>query len=86
MGTLSGRNCSLTAVKVQYITPIAPCIFRVKELGPGGPVEGKPAEIGMPENYHMGTMSPQNSALALLKYRLFILNSTEHEIYLAHKC
>ena len=63
----SGRNCSLTAVKVQYNAPIAPCIFRVKELGPGGPVEGKPAEIGMPENYHMGTMSPQNSALALLK-------------------
>lgn len=40
---------------------------RVKELGPGGPVEGKPAEIEMPENYNMGTMSPQNSALALLK-------------------
>ena len=30
-------------------------------------MEGKPAEIELPENYNMGTMSPQNSALALLK-------------------
>lgn len=41
---------------------------RVKELGPGGPVEGKPAEIDLPENYNnLGAMSPQNSALALLR-------------------
>ena len=41
---------------------------RVKELGPGGPVEGKPAEINLADNYNnLGAMSPQNSALALLK-------------------
>lgn len=41
---------------------------RVKELGPGGPVEGKPAEIDLSENYNnLGAMSPQNSALALLR-------------------
>ena len=41
---------------------------RVKELGPGGRVEGKPAEIDMSENYNnLGAMSPQNSALALLR-------------------
>lgn len=40
---------------------------RVKELGPGGPVEGKPAEIEMAANYNLGAMSPQNSALALLR-------------------
>lgn len=40
---------------------------RVKELGHGGPVEGKPVENDLPENFNMGTMSPQNSALALLK-------------------
>ncbi|XP_052775047.1 kinesin-like protein KIF2A isoform X4 [Mya arenaria] len=41
---------------------------RVKELGPGGRVEGKPAEIDLSDNYNnMGAMSPQNSALALLK-------------------
>ena len=40
---------------------------RVKELGPGGPVEGKPAEIALPNNYNLGVMSPQNSDLALLR-------------------
>ncbi|KAL3868187.1 hypothetical protein ACJMK2_041019 [Sinanodonta woodiana] len=40
---------------------------RVKELGPGGPVEGKPAEVALPDNYNMGTMSPQNSALQFIK-------------------
>lgn len=40
---------------------------RVKELGPGGPVEGKPAEVALPNNYNLGAMSPQNSDLALLK-------------------
>ncbi|XP_045159293.2 kinesin-like protein KIF2A isoform X2 [Mercenaria mercenaria] len=41
---------------------------RVKELGPGGPVEGKPAEIELSDNYNnLGAMSPQNSALALLR-------------------
>ncbi|KAL5020939.1 hypothetical protein ScPMuIL_000094 [Solemya velum] len=40
---------------------------RVKELGPGGPVEGKPAEIEMPEKNNYGVMSPQNSDLARLK-------------------
>ncbi|KAK7508095.1 hypothetical protein BaRGS_00000334 [Batillaria attramentaria] len=40
---------------------------RVKELGPGGPVEGKPAEVSPPANIAMGTMSPQNSDLAMLK-------------------
>lgn len=42
-----------------------PC--RVKELGPGGPVEGKPAEIALPNNINFGAMSPQNSDLAKLK-------------------
>ncbi|CAH1772584.1 unnamed protein product [Owenia fusiformis] len=39
---------------------------RVKELGPGGPVEGKPAEIhhNPPSN---AVMSPQNSDLVLLQ-------------------
>ena len=42
--------------------------FRVKELGPGGPVEGKPAEIGQFENNMAhGAMSPQNSDLYLLR-------------------
>lgn len=40
---------------------------RVKELGPGGPVEGKPAEVSPPDHIAMGVMSPQNSDLALLK-------------------
>ncbi|XP_062581059.1 kinesin-like protein KIF2A [Saccostrea cucullata] len=40
---------------------------RVKELGPGGPVEGKPAEIALPNNINFGAMSPQNSDLAKLK-------------------
>ncbi|XP_060608583.1 kinesin-like protein KIF2A isoform X3 [Ruditapes philippinarum] len=41
---------------------------RVKELGPGGRVEGKPAEIELSDNYNnLGAMSPQNSALALLR-------------------
>ncbi|XP_052253397.1 kinesin-like protein KIF2A isoform X3 [Dreissena polymorpha] len=41
---------------------------RVKELGPGGPVEGKPAEIDLSGHYNnLGAMSPQNSALALLR-------------------
>ncbi len=39
--------------------------YRVKELGPGGPVEGKPAEI-MPPAGNYGALSPQNSDLALL--------------------
>jgi hypothetical protein len=43
-------------------------VFRVKELGPGGRVEGKPAEIELSDNYNnLGAMSPQNSALALLR-------------------
>ncbi|XP_071116765.1 kinesin-like protein KIF2A [Haliotis cracherodii] len=40
---------------------------RVKELGPGGPVEGKPAEVAQSDNMAIGSMSPQNSDLALLK-------------------
>ncbi|XP_064605768.1 kinesin-like protein KIF2A [Liolophura sinensis] len=40
---------------------------RVKELGPGGPVEGKPADVAPPNNVDIGTMSPQNSDLAMLK-------------------
>ena len=40
---------------------------RVKELGPGGPVEGKPAEIAVSNNINFGAMSPQNSDLAKLK-------------------
>ncbi|XP_063414864.1 kinesin-like protein KIF2A [Mytilus trossulus] len=40
---------------------------RVKELGPGGPVEGKPAEVALPNNYNLGPMSPQNSDLVLLR-------------------
>ena len=40
---------------------------RVKELGPGGPVEGKPAEIELSDTSNLGAMSPQNSALALLR-------------------
>ncbi|KAK3091618.1 hypothetical protein FSP39_021247 [Pinctada imbricata] len=40
---------------------------RVKELGPGGPVEGKPAELPVNNNIKFGAMSPQNSDLALLK-------------------
>ncbi|KAJ8305254.1 hypothetical protein KUTeg_015799 [Tegillarca granosa] len=40
---------------------------RVKELGPGGPVEGKPAEVALPNNINLGALSPQNSDLALLK-------------------
>ena len=43
------------------------CVFRVKELGPGGPVEGKPAELPINNNIKFGAMSPQNSDLALLK-------------------
>lgn len=43
------------------------CCFRVKELGPGGPVEGKPADVAPPNNVDIGTMSPQNSDLAMLK-------------------
>lgn len=43
-----------------------PLCSRVKELGPGGPVEGKSAEVA--QDYHPadGT-SPQNSDLAMLK-------------------
>ncbi|KAK7100504.1 kinesin-like protein KIF2A isoform X3 [Littorina saxatilis] len=41
---------------------------RVKELGPGGPVEGKGYDVSPPSNnVVMGTMSPQNSDLAMLK-------------------
>ncbi|KAL4236340.1 Kinesin-like protein kif2a [Mactra antiquata] len=40
---------------------------RVKELGPGGKVEGKPAEIELSNYNNLGAMSPQNSALALLR-------------------
>ncbi|XP_076462729.1 kinesin-like protein KIF2A [Babylonia areolata] len=40
---------------------------RVKELGPGGPVEGKPSDVPPPSNLPLGTMSPQNSDLAMLK-------------------
>ncbi|XP_069127828.1 kinesin-like protein KIF2A isoform X1 [Argopecten irradians] len=40
---------------------------RVKELGPGGPVEGKPSEVALPNNYNLGAMSPQNSDLQMLK-------------------
>ncbi len=40
-------------------------VFRVKELGPGGPVEGKPADLP-PPNYG-GALSPQNSDLAMLR-------------------
>ena len=43
------------------------CVHRVKELGPGGPVEGKPSEVAVPSDVPLGTMSPQNSALAMLK-------------------
>lgn len=43
------------------------CLCRVKELGPGGPVEGKPADVAVPSNVPLGTMSPQNSDLAMLK-------------------
>ncbi|XP_059162531.1 kinesin-like protein KIF2A isoform X2 [Physella acuta] len=38
---------------------------RVKELGPGGPVEGKPSDVG--QDYPVDGTSPQNSDLALLK-------------------
>ena len=58
----------LTFIQIDLLNnSLIPCYCRVKELGHGGPVEGKPAEIGLPENYNMGAMSPQNSALALLK-------------------
>ena len=40
---------------------------RVKELGPGGPVEGKPAEIEQFENQAHGAMSPQNTDLHMLR-------------------
>ncbi|KAL8598988.1 hypothetical protein ACOMHN_006797 [Nucella lapillus] len=41
---------------------------RVKELGPGGPVEGKPADVvSPPSNVALGALSPQNSDLAMLK-------------------
>ncbi|KAK6188947.1 hypothetical protein SNE40_005018 [Patella caerulea] len=40
---------------------------RVKELGPGGKVEGKPAEVSPSDNLPLGTMSPQNSDLHMLK-------------------
>ncbi|XP_046550289.1 kinesin-like protein KIF2A [Haliotis rubra] len=43
------------------------CMITVKELGPGGPVEGKPAEVAQSDNLAIGSMSPQNSDLALLK-------------------
>ena len=43
------------------------CLFRVKELGPGGPVEGKPANVLPPSNDASGALSPQNSDLALLR-------------------
>ena len=43
------------------------CDTRVKELGPGGPVEGKPSDVSPPTNLALGTMSPQNSDLAMLK-------------------
>ena len=39
----------------------------MKELGPGGPVEGKPADIIPPEDSHFGALSPQNSDLARLQ-------------------
>ena len=39
----------------------------MKELGPGGPVEGKPADILPPEDSHFGALSPQNSDLARLQ-------------------
>lgn len=39
----------------------------MKELGPGGPVEGKPAEIAVSNNINFGAVSPQNSDLAKLK-------------------
>lgn len=42
-------------------------VERVKELGPGGRIEGKPAEIEMPNEPNYGVMSPQNSDLARLK-------------------
>merc|ERR1719334_1061472 len=40
---------------------------RVKELGPGGPVEGKPADLSPEAPAAAGVLSPQNSDLALLK-------------------
>lgn len=54
------------------------CLFpcRVKELGPGGPVEGKPAEIALPNNINFGAMSPQNSDLAKLKTSNVRTNTT----------
>ena len=43
-------------------------VCRVKELGPGGPVEGKPAEIErMSNNNAAGALSPQNSDLYMLR-------------------
>lgn len=48
----------------------------MKELGPGGPVEGKPAEIALPNNINFGAMSPQNSDLAKLKTSNVRTNST----------
>lgn len=61
--------CSLLDTKC-----LLPC--RVKELGPGGPVEGKPAEIALPNNINFGAMSPQNSDLAKLKTSNVRTNST----------
>ena len=46
---------------------LARFIYRVKELGPGGPVEGKPADILPPEDSNFGALSPQNSDLARLQ-------------------
>lgn len=51
--------------------------IRVKELGPGGPVEGKPSDVV--QDYPVDGTSPQNSDLALLKtsnvslYNTFVL-------------
>jgi len=42
------------------------CHCRVKELGPGGPVEGKPSEPS-PTSAVGGGLSPQKSDLALLR-------------------
>ena len=46
------------------------CMYRVKELGPGGPVEGKAALSPDSDHYSnisAGAMSPQNSDLYMLR-------------------